>query len=160
MIELAARTLVDLGMPRGKALGVVFGVGFALGVPSALYLDVLSNQDFVWGVALMISGLFVALVTMAAGPGTFRQQFADDPADWDPGAVWVVAIRFVVPALAVLLLGWWLYLSATAYAPDTWWDPLDPFSVATCVMQWGIAIVGLVAANRWVVAKLGYDEEA
>ncbi len=154
MIELSVRSLVDLGLARGRALGVVFGVGFALGIPSAISLDFLSNQDFVWGVALMISGLFVALVTAKAGTDTLRRALADNPNDWDPGAAWSLAIRVVVPTLAVLLLGWWMYLSATTYAPKTWWDPTDPFSVMTCVMQWGVAIVGLVAANRWLARRL------
>lgn len=160
MIELAVRTLVDLGMTRARAVGVVAGVGFALGIPSALWLDVLSNQDFVWGVALMISGLFVALVTASAGPTMFREHFANNPNDWDPGRVWVLMIRWVVPALAVLLLGWWLYRSATEYAPKTWWNPGDPFSVATCVVQWGAAIIVLLLANRWLVRRLrGSDSE-
>lgn len=154
MIELAARTLVDLGLPRGRALGMVFGVGLSLGLPSALWLDVLSNQDFVWGVALMISGLFVALCTAAVGPRALRERFAAAEGDWDPGRAWEIAIRWIVPALAVVLLGWWLYLSATAYAPDTWWNPTDPFSVMTCVVQWGTALAVLVLANRWLAARL------
>ncbi|MCH9687055.1 MAG: sodium-dependent transporter [Deltaproteobacteria bacterium] len=154
MIELVVRTLVDLGMARGRALGVVFGVGFALGIPSAMSLDFLSNQDFVWGVALMISGLFVALVTARAGTDVIRQTLADNPNDWDPGRAWSLAIRVVVPTLAVVLLGWWLYLSATTYAPETWWDPTDPFSVMSCVVQWGVAIAVLLLANRWLADRL------
>jgi len=154
MIELAVRTLIDLGLSRRRALVVVVAVGFSLGLPSALWLDVLSNQDFVWGVALMISGLLVALVTAHAGTRSLREGFARHPHDWDPGPAWSLAIRGVVPALAVVLLGWWMYLSATAYAPDTWWDPTDPYSVATCVVQWGAAIAVLLLANRWIVRRM------
>jgi NSS family neurotransmitter:Na+ symporter len=153
MIELATRTLVDMGVARTRAATIVFGVGLALGLPSAIWLDLLGNQDFVWGVALMLSGLFVALLTAAAGTRRFREEFAANPDDWDPGAAWEVVIRFVVPALAVVLLGWWLYLSATAYAPDTWWDPFEPFSVMSCLAQWGLAIAVLVALQKRIVAR-------
>ena len=64
-----------------------------------------------------------------------------------------------MPALAVVLLGWWLYLSATAYAPDTWWNPLDTYSVATCLMQWGVAIAVLLALGRWLSAPFEADSE-
>jgi neurotransmitter:Na+ symporter, NSS family len=36
MIELATRVLSDMGIPRGRAIAVVGGLGFLLGIPSAL----------------------------------------------------------------------------------------------------------------------------
>ena len=152
MVELAARTLVDHGVQRGRAVVLTGLVGFLLGVPSAMNLDVLGNQDFVWGVALMISGLFVALLARDAGLEKMRTRLASTEGEWDPGAAWVFLLKVVVPLLAVLLLGWWLYLSATAYAPETWWDPFDTYSVATCVVQWGIAIALLLALGRWLAS--------
>lgn len=158
MVELASRTLVDLGIKRPKAVLITGLVGFALGVPSAIHLEFLSNQDFVWGVALMLCGLFVAVLALDAGLNTIRERLAGHEGEWDPGKAWAIALRFVVPALAVVLLGWWLYLSATAYAPDTWWDPTDPFSVMTCVVQWGIAIVVLLALGRKLAAPFEPSE--
>ncbi len=148
MVELAARTLVDLGIERSKAVLITGLLGFAMGVPSALSLDVLGNQDFVWGVALMLSGLFVALLARDAGLGRMRSQMAGQPGEWDPGSAWTFALAAAVPLLATVLLGWWLYLSATAYAPESWWDPTDPFSVMTCLVQWGIAIAVLIGLGR------------
>ncbi len=54
----------------------------------------------------------------------------------------------------MLLIRGLAHLSATTYAPETWWNPLEPFSVMTCVMQWGVAIVGLIAINRWLARRL------
>lgn len=159
MVELAARTLVDHGIERGRAVVITGLVGFLLGVPSALDLDILGNQDFVWGVALMISGLFVALLARDAGLETIRQRLAARDGEWDPGRAWVFILKYAVPTLAVVLLAWWLYLSATAYAPDTWWNPLDTYSVATCVMQWGVAIGVLVAVGRKLAAPLQSGED-
>ena len=152
MVELAARTLVDHGIERGRAVVITGLVGFVLGIPSAINLDVLGNQDFVWGVALMISGLFVAMLARDVGLAKMREAMQAQDGEWDPSAAWVTILRFVVPTLAVVLLVWWLYLSATAYAPDTWWNPADTYSVATCVLQWGVAIAVLVAIGRRLAA--------
>ena len=47
-----------------------------------------------------------------------------------------------------LLLTWWLYQAAAVYAPDRWFDPFDPFSVMTCLAQWGVVLVLLIVLNR------------
>jgi NSS family neurotransmitter:Na+ symporter len=62
-------------------------------------------------------------------------------------------IRFVIPTLAVVLLGWWLYQAAAVYAPDRWFDPFDPFSVMTCLTQWGIVLTLLIVLNRKVARR-------
>jgi NSS family neurotransmitter:Na+ symporter len=154
MIELATRTVVDLGVARRKALAGVAAVGFACGVPSALNLNVFANQDFVWGVALMISGACVAAAVLRYGPTRFRQTaIAAAPGDRDPGRGWDVLVGVVVPVQAVALLGWWLYQSAAVYAPDTWYDPLAPYSVMTCLVQWTLALTVFFALNRWMTDR-------
>ena len=35
-----------------------------MGLPSAVSLQVFENQDWVWGLALMISGLFIAVAAI------------------------------------------------------------------------------------------------
>ena len=159
MVELAARTLVDHGVERGRAVVITGMVGFGLGIPSAINLDVLGNQDFVWGVALMLCGLFVAILAKDTGLKKMRETMQAHSGEWDPGAPWVAILGFVVPTLAVVLLGWWLYLSATAYAPDTWWNPADTYSVATCVLQWGVAIAVLVAIGNRLAAPFTDGEQ-
>jgi NSS family neurotransmitter:Na+ symporter len=39
-------------------------------------------------------------------------------------------------------------LAATVYAPDQWMNPINPYSVMTCVVQWGIALLVFIALNR------------
>ncbi|HMB90402.1 MAG TPA: sodium-dependent transporter [Rhodothermales bacterium] len=154
MIELATRVFVDGGLPRTKAVAAVCGIGFLLGIPSAINLDFFSNQDFVWGVALMISGAFVAFAIIRYGVSRFRADAIDGaPGDWRAGRGWETLIGYVVPALAVILLVWWLYQSATIYAPETWYDPTDPFSVMTCLVQWAFAIGVFLLLNRWMVRR-------
>ena len=60
MLELPVRIVVDAGVRRSHAILFIVVVSYLLGIPSARNLDLLSNQDFVWGVALMLSGAMVA----------------------------------------------------------------------------------------------------
>jgi NSS family neurotransmitter:Na+ symporter len=156
MVELSTRVLRDVGLSRARALALVLGVGFALGLPSALNTEVLGNQDFVWGVALMISGAFVAVAVGRHGASRIRREILERiEGDWRLGRLWDVAITWGVPLQALALLGWWMYLSATTYAPDTWFHPFDPYSVATCVTQWGLALGVCVLVQRWRQRRRG-----
>ena len=102
----------------------------------------------------MISGAFVAFAVIRQGASRFREESIDhQDHDWSAGPLWDVAIRFAIPSLAVVLLGWWLYQSASVYSPDRWFDPFDPFSVMTCLVQWGIVLAVFVALNRWMVRR-------
>lgn len=154
MIELATRIFVDGGMLRRRAVALVAGVAFLLGLPSAVDLNVFGNQDFVWGVGLMISGAFVAFAVIRYGVTRFRLDVVSGaPGDWEAGRAWEWLIRYVVPTLAVVLLAWWLYLAAAVYAPETWYNPFEPYSVMTCLVQWGLALAVLLLLNGWMVRR-------
>lgn len=154
MIELSTRVLVDFGIARRQAIVAICVIGFTLGVPSAINLDFFANQDFVWGVGLMISGAFIAFAVIRHGATRFRRESIDNQQDdWNAGPLWDTAIRFVIPTLAVVLLGWWLYQAASVYTPERWFDPFEPFSVMTCLVQWGVAIAIFIALNRWMVRR-------
>lgn len=154
MIELATRVFVDLGLTRQKAILGVASVGFALGIPSAVNLDIFGNQDFVWGVALMISGAFIAFAVMQYGVTRFRQDEIDGtPGDWNVGAKWDALIRYAVPVQAIILLGWWMYQATTEGFTTAWYDPTEPYSLMTCLVQWAIVLALFVAANRWLARR-------
>ena len=155
MIELATRIVMDMKVSRPAAVMGVCSAGFLLGIPSAINLGFFSNQDFVWGVALMISGAFIAFAVSRVGARRFREDAIDGlPDDWRVGAKWDFAISWVIPSFALILLIWWLYLAATVYAPDTWYNPLDPFSVMTCLSQWGVVAVVFIGLNRWLNQRM------
>lgn len=144
MIELAVKVFVDNGMSRKKATFFISGAGFAFGIPSALNLTFFSNQDFVWGVGLMVSGAFISYAVISFGADKFRTELVNsEESSTKLGSWWTIIIKYVVPVEVVTLLFWWMYLSATEYAPDSWYNPFDPFSVATVVGQWVLAL-GLV----------------
>ena len=154
MIQMSTRILVDFGVARHQAILAVCVIGFTLGIPSAINLEFFANQDFVWGVALMISGAFIAFAVIRHGASRFRMEAIDNQDhDWNAGRLWDSAIRFAIPSLAVVLLGWWLYHSASVYSPDRWFDPFDPFSVMTCLAQWGVVLAVFILLNRWMAGK-------
>lgn len=157
MIELASRILQDMGFPRGRAIGIVGVTGLLMGVPSALSMAVFQNQDFVWGVGLMLSGFFFAMAVLRYGVTEWRETFINTVhSDIRIGAWWDWAIRLVVLE-AVVLIGWW-FIQVWG---DGWKANLTLFSTAnigTTLIQWAVVLVALILANRFLVKKTLGDE--
>ena len=151
MIELAGRVLMDLGLNRKKAIITVGTVGFLAGIPSAISLEFLVNQDWVWGVALMISGAFIAFAIVKYGEENFRSQIVNiENSEWQVGKWWSIVIKYLIPFQVIVLLVWWLY-NSTKWYPDTWWHPFNlktPETLGTCIVQWGIVIIALLLLNK------------
>ena len=155
MLELPVRNLINLGLKRTTAIGWIVTVCFVMGIPSARNLDIMGNQDFVWGVALMLSGVFVALAAVKYGLARIIQEVSSESQDdWAFPSWWSSVVNYVVPALGGILLFWWMYQSATVYAPDDWYDPTSLYSVATCVVQWAIALTAFYMLNHWMNHRL------
>ncbi|MBN2415187.1 sodium-dependent transporter [bacterium] len=152
MLELPTRVMVDAGFKRATAIPLVIGFVYLLGIPSARNLTFLTNQDFVWGNALVVSGAFIAFTLMRYGLDNMRtNELLADKTDWNIGRWWVHDIRYVVPAGAVILLVWWF--SQAAQAGD-WADPFGQYSLMTNLVQWSLLIVMLLLANRWMSKRL------
>ena len=147
MVELAARVLQDAGMSRDRALALVGTAGVALGIPSALHQGVFLNQDFVWGVGLMVSGLFFALAVLRFGASRFRETLVNhEYSSIHIGRWWDVAMYLVVLQAAGLVV-WWLWQVRT--------EPLwGPFGVGNTLVQWAIALAVFVALNGWMGGRL------
>ncbi|GBD31275.1 hypothetical protein HRbin33_00223 [bacterium HR33] len=154
MIELATRVLVDAGLKRAQAIKWVGAVGFVLGLPSAVSLNVLHNQDWVWGVGLMLSGFFFAVAVIGWGVKRFREeQINHADSDIRVGRWWDLVVGVIVPLEALILLVWWL-VQARNWDPAGWLDPLAVENVGTILVQWGVALAGLILINRKLVGKL------
>ncbi len=156
MIELAVKVFVDTGISRKQATLWICVIGFAFGIPSALNLTFFANQDFVWGVGLMVSGAFISYAVISFGVKDFRLNLVNTEGSTTKLAGWWdIIIRYVVPVEVITLLFWWMYLSATEYAPDSWYNPFDPFSVATVIGQWFLALGLVWFFNKKLVPKEG-----
>jgi SNF family Na+-dependent transporter len=157
MIELATRVLVDGGMTRGRAITVVGGFGFLLGVPSALSMAFFDNQDWVWGVGLMLSGFFFAFAVVRHGVARFREEFVNTgDSDIRIGRWWDLAIYFVL-VQAVVLMGWWLYQAVDRGDLAGTFTPFSSFNVGTVLVQWAIALGAFLLLNRWLARRSGAD---
>ncbi len=151
MIELASRVLVDTGISRSKATGAVCITGFMFGLPSAVSTDVLVNQDTVWGIGLLVSGAFMAFAIIKFNPSRFRSELVNvEERSYTLGKWWEVVIKYVVPIEVITLLVWWVYQSASV---ESWYDPFSTFSLATVVVQWGVAMGLFLFYNRRIADK-------
>ncbi|MFN2431459.1 MAG: sodium-dependent transporter, partial [Gemmatimonadota bacterium] len=153
MVELAVRALTDGGMRRGPAIAVVAAAGALLGVPSALSVPFLDNQDFVWGVGLMLSGLFFAFAVLRHGVDAFRVQYVNSPgSDLTIGRWWNWAMRLVAVE-ALVLMGWWFYQSVSGQGLAQALDPFASFNLGTLLVQWVLVLAALLVLNRWLARE-------
>ena len=147
MIEMASRVLMDLGLERGRALTLVGVAGLLFGIPSALRLGFFQNQDWVWGVALMLSGFFFAFAVLRYGVTKWRETFINqDDSDVRIGAWWDWAIRLVAVE-AVVLAGWWLWSARGADFRATW-TLFSAYNVGSVVIQFALVVGVLLLLNR------------
>ena len=150
MIELASRVFMDFGFSRRKAVVIVGAATCVCGIPSAVSPAVFENQDWVWGLALMISGLFISAAVNRYGAARFRAEFLKGSLDIGPSFDWV--IRYFIPLQFVVMFGWWMYQAVVVYDPEAWWNPIRTYSLGTCLAQWGLVLLILIIFNSKLAA--------
>ena len=150
MIELAARSLMDMGWSRKRAVSFVWFAVFLLGAPSAINLEFFQNQDWVWGLALMVSGFLIAFAVNKYGAAKFSRNLINTEGnDLNVGSWYTIIMKYIIPLEFFVLIIWWFYQAIAVYDPAGWWNPLHTFSVGTCILQWGIVIgLFLLLNNR------------
>lgn len=155
-LEIAVRNFMDYGWSRCKSVIVLSGITFLLGIPSAVIISgnnpvFLMNQDFVWGLGLIISGLFLMFAVWKYGISKFRSEIINTGFnDIRIGSWWDFVFAILIPLQFVALIT--LYMYQSLQLPQ-WWDPWQPMSFATIVLQWAVAIIALLALNRWLGHK-------
>lgn len=75
------------------------------GLPSALSVLVLTNQDFVWAFALVISGLMLQILVIKYGSSKFRSVVINDygTSDWYLPKFWEWIIKYVIDRYSGLI---------------------------------------------------------
>ncbi len=150
MIELSTRIFMDAGLQRPKAILFVGSCGFLLGLPSAFSLDTLNNQDWVWGLGLILSGMFVAFAAIKYGVDKFRTGLVNSEGNDIVAGTWFnVIVKFLIPIEFLVLLGWWFW-KTIAGDPEGWWMPFKTYSLGTVLLQWFIALAVLIATGNWL----------
>lgn len=153
MVELSTRTLIDFGIKRKKAVIVIALMGFLLGTPSALDLSILANQDWVWGVGLILSGAFISFSIIRYGVDKFRTEIINGyGSDVKIGKWYNFVIGILVPIQVIVLISWWL-ISSIGWDAE-WWNPFHAENFGTVIFQWLIALTIFIVINKILVNKV------
>ncbi|HMN08100.1 MAG TPA: sodium-dependent transporter [Gemmatimonadaceae bacterium] len=148
MVELGTRVFLDMGWKREKAVWLVGLTGLVMGLPSAFSIDILHNQDWVWGIGLMMSGFLFAYAVIKYGVTKFREeQLNHAHSDIRIGAWWDVLVKYLLPFQAIALMLWWMWQVRGPGAMN----PFGIENIGTILFQWGIALILLLVFNK----KLG-----
>jgi NSS family neurotransmitter:Na+ symporter len=118
------------------------------GLPSAYSLDFFSNQDWVWGLGLIVSGIFIAIGTSVYGPDKFKRELIDQDSDFTVANWYFKYSIYLIIGMGLFIIYWWL---AQGYSDNTWfseegnWNVFDVYSNASVITQWFFVIlVGLI----------------
>ena len=153
MLELSTRVTMDFGLSRNRAITVVGIAGFLGGVPSALSLDFFANQDWAWGLGLMVSGGFFAFAALKMGLDRVRSELVNLPGNEINLGRWFNGVLgLLVPVEFAVMLIWWS-VQSFGFA-EAWWNPFSTYSLGTCLFQWGLAAVLLASLNGWMTRRI------
>lgn len=153
MLELFISNLRDMGITRKSAAirTAVFCIVF--GFPSAYSLNFFNNQDWVWGIGLIVSGLLIIIAVLRYGVSKFKRDYIDTDSDFNvPSKYFAIALIFNV-FFGAILIYWWM---SQGYSKNPWfddhgnWNVFDVYSNASIVTQWGIVIVAGLLLNRYL----------
>ncbi len=151
MVELAVCNLSDTGLTRKSAALITGIVGFGLGIPSAVSIPFQENQDWVWGVGLLISGILFAYAVYRKGIDNVRGMI--NQGSWIRIGRWFNACVLAIPIVFAVLFAWWVWQSVSWY-PKTWWNPFEKTSPATMAVQWILLFALVFGLNKWLSRKI------
>jgi NSS family neurotransmitter:Na+ symporter len=183
--ESATRNFIDHGWSRKKSIKFVALATFLGGLPSAVIFTWVSGdpnmavpafldmQDHVWGLGLILSGMFVAIAVWKYGevhlslrswwnsPDRFRNELVNTR--WNDiyiGRWWNFIIKFAFPLQAIVLFIW--YFTQTLYSPELemWWLA-GGTGLGLLLLQWILVLLLLIIYNDWfsslIVKKPGME---
>ena len=154
MLEMTSLNLCDLGMKRKNALSWVYMAALLCGIPSALNVGFLVNQDWTWGMGLMVSGACISIAVIVFGADKFRTEKINQEGNRIIlGRYYNLLIKYAIPVQVTVLIGWWFY-TVIVFDPKGWWNPLSPESVGTCLVQWSLIIIVLLILNQSLAGKI------
>lgn len=156
MLELFICNLKDLGLTRKSAAIRAAAFCIVFGLPSAWSLDFFNNQDWVWGIGLIITGMLVLLAVLRYGATKFMYDYIRADSDFNVPVKYFTYCLFFNAILGVILVYWWM---SQGYSEYPWfdangnWNVLDVYSNASVVTQWGIVAIAGVLMNKYLYKK-------
>jgi len=148
MLELAVRLLIDYRIPRKKAVLMVGSVTVLAAFPSAYSLKFFNNQDWVWGLGLLLSGLFFIFYIIRVKISDFRSDYLEYDGRNFIFHTWFLRFNTTFMIIEFMVMFLWWFMQSLSWYPSNWWLPMNEFTIGTCIMQWGILI-----AIGWIFSK-------
>ncbi|MEP0984246.1 sodium-dependent transporter [Ekhidna sp.] len=155
MIELFLQNVADLNISKRKTLLIVIVCFVGFGFPSAWSLDFFSNQDWVWGVGLIVTGLFILIAVAMNNPIDFKESTIDVGSDMILSSSFFRFAIFTNIAVGFFLIYWWLSqdYSAQWLNENGQWDLFGVYSNASTITQWAIVIITGLILNGYLYKK-------
>jgi NSS family neurotransmitter:Na+ symporter len=153
MLELPVRILMDFGLKRKRAIIMVASAGFLLGLPSALDIRVFKNQDWVWGLGLMLSGFFFVFAAVKYNVKRLREEKINPFSQVKLNRLFDWVVKYLIPVEFVLMLGWWFYQSI-GWSKENAFNIFSTESVGTTLFQWAIILLVFILFNKKIVRLL------
>ena len=153
MIELFIRVLGDMGFNRMNAAIRAGLFCIVFGLPSAISLDFFSNQDWVWGIGLIISGLFIIFAVLKHGVDEFKDNFIDIDSDFEVSDLYFKLCMFLNIPMGLYLIYWWMSQGFDEFPwfdANGMWNVTGVYANASVVTQWVAVIAVGVLLNRWL----------
>lgn len=157
MVEMGVRMLLDAGWTRKKA-ALAAGVAITvMGLPSSMSISFLDNQDWVWGVGFLATGLLFSIGAIKIGINKIWDEYIEPVSDLK--AAWMWKLIYLFPLWFVIIFGWWIWQAASWY-PGEWykWLPISKytFTVGTIFYQWVICFGIIFIMNNWLASRMRF----
>jgi len=154
MYSIVVQPLADAGMSKKKSTLIMAVLTIALGIPSAWSINFFSNQDFVVGMGMVIGAFFSCVALRKYGAEKVRTNLLNNPyTGLHMGKWWDFGATIFCPLLAAAMFIWWCILSV-GWNPD-WYNPLGTYSLATMVLQLGVAGIIMAIFNNRIANSAG-----
>lgn len=154
LLELPIHTLEEMRIPRKFALPLVSVGIFCIGIPSALNINILINQDFVWAFGQVLAGVVTISIPIRYGVSKFRNDIINQFGleDWTLPSIWDYIIKFIDPLVAVFLIV--SFVIDTVQDKNTEWYEIKRESLMTCLVEWLVVLILLVLTNAlWMYRR-------
>jgi NSS family neurotransmitter:Na+ symporter len=153
MLELPVRILMDFGIKRKRAIVFIASAAFLLGLPSAFDIRIFKNQDWVWGLGLMLSGLFFVFAAVRYNVKRFREEKINPFSSVTLNRGFDFVVKYLIPVEFALMLGWWFYQSI-GWSKEQVFNIFARESLGTTLFQWAVVLFVFILFNKKIVRYL------
>lgn len=144
-MEVIVKNFMDFGLERKKAVISMLTICFFLGLPSVFSMDFFDNQDWVWGIGLLVCGLLYIGSVYKYGIKKFREEYINPTSDIKVGS-WYDTLLKIYPVLLFSMLATTLYQAAKT--SSNWWTPFSVDNPGTAIFQCILTMLIMILFNR------------